>query len=264
MRQLIILAALSLTAALGWGPSADLAAAWTGATVDPGLALASAAALTGWAILLRTWLGTALLLVAALPALRRLAPIGRVLVPQVLRPVVLGAVGVGLLASASSMAPAAQAAPSWPTSPPTQSEEPPAEPGWPESAPSPPDPTPSPTRSPSAPAPEPPTEAPREDPSSSAESRPPGAPEPAPDREPSSPDNPEAAADDESAEDEPERYRVAQGDNLWTIVESRLGPDATTAEVASAVKALFHANREAIGANPNLIPTGITIEVRLS
>lgn len=59
----------------------------------------------------------------------------------------------------------------------------------------------------------------------------------------------------------PERYRVRAGDSLWRIARARLGPRASTPDVAAYVAAIHHANRAGIGTDPDLIHVGL--ELRL-
>ena len=49
---------------------------------------------------------------------------------------------------------------------------------------------------------------------------------------------------------------VHRGDTLWSIVASRLGPDASDAEVAAAWPAWHEANRAVIGDDPDLLVPG--------
>lgn len=46
---------------------------------------------------------------------------------------------------------------------------------------------------------------------------------------------------------------VAPGDSLWSIVSHQLGPGANKSEIRAAVEAWYDANKEGIGADPNLI-----------
>ena len=49
------------------------------------------------------------------------------------------------------------------------------------------------------------------------------------------------------------QVRVQPGDTLWAIARRSLPPAASTAEIASAAAAWHRANREVIGADPDLI-----------
>jgi len=49
---------------------------------------------------------------------------------------------------------------------------------------------------------------------------------------------------------------VHRGDTLWSIVASRLGPDASDAEVAAAWPAWHEANRAVIVDDPDLLVPG--------
>lgn len=46
---------------------------------------------------------------------------------------------------------------------------------------------------------------------------------------------------------------VRRGDSLWAIAEARLPGDATDAEIIAAWRAVHHANRAVVGADPDLI-----------
>ncbi|BDZ58844.1 LysM peptidoglycan-binding domain-containing protein [Barrientosiimonas endolithica] len=52
---------------------------------------------------------------------------------------------------------------------------------------------------------------------------------------------------------------VHRGDTLWSIVERDLGPTATAREIAEAWPRWFAANREAIGADPDLLLPGTVL-----
>ncbi|MDT4943338.1 MAG: hypothetical protein QOH14_71 [Pseudonocardiales bacterium] len=52
------------------------------------------------------------------------------------------------------------------------------------------------------------------------------------------------------------RVTVQAGDSLWRIAATRLGPDATSAEIADAWPHWYAANRAVIGADPALIRPG--------
>lgn len=53
-----------------------------------------------------------------------------------------------------------------------------------------------------------------------------------------------------------EPMTVRPGDSLWSIAQSELGPDAGLREIDETWRALYDANRAAIGANPDLITPG--------
>jgi nucleoid-associated protein YgaU len=52
------------------------------------------------------------------------------------------------------------------------------------------------------------------------------------------------------------RHTVAAGDSLWLITASRLGPHASTAEIARTWPRWYAANRDVIGADPGLLLPG--------
>jgi hypothetical protein len=54
---------------------------------------------------------------------------------------------------------------------------------------------------------------------------------------------------------------VRPGDCLWTIAAGRLGPGATNADIDRAWRAIWDANRDRIGADPNLIHPGLMLTV---
>lgn len=54
----------------------------------------------------------------------------------------------------------------------------------------------------------------------------------------------------------PSTVTVVPGDSLWAIAAARLGPDAGAAEVAAAWPRWFAANREVVGADPDLLLPG--------
>lgn len=49
---------------------------------------------------------------------------------------------------------------------------------------------------------------------------------------------------------------VESGDSLWAIAAERLGPGATSGEIAAAVAAWYQANHDVIGPDPDLIHPG--------
>lgn len=58
----------------------------------------------------------------------------------------------------------------------------------------------------------------------------------------------------------PAPITVRAGDSLWSIAASGLGPGAEVAEIDAAWRALYAANREAIGSDPDLIRPGLDLE----
>jgi resuscitation-promoting factor RpfA len=52
---------------------------------------------------------------------------------------------------------------------------------------------------------------------------------------------------------------VRPGDCLWTIAAQHLGADATNADIDRAWRAIWAANRDRIGADPNLIHPGLVL-----
>lgn len=54
---------------------------------------------------------------------------------------------------------------------------------------------------------------------------------------------------------------VQPGDCLWSIAADRLGPTATNAAIDTAWRAIWASNRDAIGADPNLIHPGLVLVV---
>ncbi|WP_323096710.1 LysM domain-containing protein [Intrasporangium sp. YIM S08009] len=52
---------------------------------------------------------------------------------------------------------------------------------------------------------------------------------------------------------------VRRGDSLWSIARNHLGPDASDADVARAWPRWYAANREAIGADPDLLAPGLQL-----
>jgi hypothetical protein len=58
----------------------------------------------------------------------------------------------------------------------------------------------------------------------------------------------------------PAPITVRAGDSLWSIAASGLGPGAEEAEIDAAWRALYAANREAIGSDPDLIRPGLDLE----
>lgn len=56
-------------------------------------------------------------------------------------------------------------------------------------------------------------------------------------------------------------YVVTEGDSLWLIAESLLGPQATSGDIAAAWPQLYEANKSAIGADPSLIQPGLELTI---
>jgi len=54
-------------------------------------------------------------------------------------------------------------------------------------------------------------------------------------------------------------YTVATGDCLWSIAARVLGRHATARAVDRGWRAIYDANRDAIGADPNLIHPGLVL-----
>ncbi len=54
-------------------------------------------------------------------------------------------------------------------------------------------------------------------------------------------------------------YVVRRGDCLWSIAAGRLGPRADARSVDAGWRAIYAANRAAIGDDPNLIRIGLTL-----
>lgn len=57
------------------------------------------------------------------------------------------------------------------------------------------------------------------------------------------------------------RVVVAPGDSLWSIARSRAAADATAAEIDRSWRRIWRANRDVIGADPDLIRPGQRIDV---
>lgn len=153
--------------------------------------------------------------------------------------------------------------PGWPTASP---DDPPPDPGWPsvppaEESTSPPDHESSPAHDDS------PSD---HDTASEADQSPPGADDSAPEADDSSigADDSSSSADD-SAEEElgspmpgPDHVRVhivGAGENLWSIAANRSSPGASTQDT---VEQIYAANRDVIGADPNLIMPGQRLEIQ--
>lgn len=51
-------------------------------------------------------------------------------------------------------------------------------------------------------------------------------------------------------------YEVQEGDNLWNIAAEQLGPNASPADIAEFSSAIYLANQDTIGSNPDLIHAG--------
>lgn len=72
----------------------------------------------------------------------------------------------------------------------------------------------------------------------------------------STPDNVSGVSIRTSPEAAEGRWVVSPGDNLWTISQYRLGPEATPGQVLNEVQRVYQLNRTTIGEDPNLISTG--------
>lgn len=59
---------------------------------------------------------------------------------------------------------------------------------------------------------------------------------------------------------DPAAITVRAGDSLWSIAAARLGPDADVSEIDAAWRALYAANRDAIGSDADLILPGLDLE----
>lgn len=58
----------------------------------------------------------------------------------------------------------------------------------------------------------------------------------------------------------PAAITVRTGDSLWSIAADRLGPGAAASDIDAAWRELYAANRDAIGADPDLIRPGLDLE----
>jgi nucleoid-associated protein YgaU len=83
------------------------------------------------------------------------------------------------------------------------------------------------------------------------EPAPAAAPAPAPSPQPVPPTPPTVETGD--------HYVVVAGDCLWSIAEHRLGPGADARSIDAGWRAIYTANRVAIGDDPNLIHPGLTL-----
>lgn len=52
------------------------------------------------------------------------------------------------------------------------------------------------------------------------------------------------------------RYTVRPGDSLWNIAKRQVGPEASDAEITTAWRTIYRANRRTIGSDPGLIYAG--------
>lgn len=77
---------------------------------------------------------------------------------------------------------------------------------------------------------------------------------------PEAPDAPEAPDEDESADEVPVTVIVRCGDSLWAIAAAH-HPDAPASRLAATVTDIHRANRDVIGADPNLILPGFRLEI---
>lgn len=229
-------------------------------------ALLSTAGAAVW--LAAVWLALGLLAAASsrLPGApgRLGGRIGCGLLPRALAGLVAGTAGVGVLLApvAAGADPAPRPtptvlAPSWPVDPPA-SAHPVEAPSWPTSTVA-PSSTSAPARATPAPAaPKSHPTAPKSHPtapkarstapkarSAARTTRPTAATSP-PTSRPTTPEPPTADG----------VVRVRPGDSLWLLAGRRLGPHATDAQVAAAWPRWYAANRDAIGADPDLIRPG--------
>ena len=53
---------------------------------------------------------------------------------------------------------------------------------------------------------------------------------------------------------------VRSGDSLWSIAAAGLGSDADVADIDAAWRELYAVNRQAIGADPDLIVPGLDLQ----
>ncbi|WP_029068436.1 hypothetical protein [Jonesia quinghaiensis] len=67
--------------------------------------------------------------------------------------------------------------------------------------------------------------------------------------------------DTSTGQDAPSELRVAAGDSLWSITSAALPEGATNAEIAAAWPAVYEANRDVIGEDPNNITPGTVITI---
>lgn len=209
--------------------------------------------------------------VSLLTLLIRLLPNGRMrtiatqyvlrIVPTILRSSVLAAASASLAVSAAqaspppadthvSEAPAASPEsasatldPGWPTAVP---DDPPPDPGWPTVPPR--DEPESPAAEPESPVAEPdlPDDVP--------------APPPPRDRPPNGAGSPPGHKDgDESIGEDSEIHVVGVGESLWSIAVDHASSASTAQDI---VDDIYSANREVIGANPNLIMPGQRLEIQ--
>jgi nucleoid-associated protein YgaU len=73
-----------------------------------------------------------------------------------------------------------------------------------------------------------------------------------------------ATASDQSPDAGRSSYQVRLGDSLWQIAAHLLGTGADDASVAAAWPELYVANRDAIGADPDVILPGTVLQVPAS
>ena len=73
--------------------------------------------------------------------------------------------------------------------------------------------------------------------------------------------SPSTAADAEAPARAPRLHPVDRGESLWRITADLLGGSATDTEIAAAWPALYAANRDTIGEDPNLIRVGQLLTV---
>lgn len=57
------------------------------------------------------------------------------------------------------------------------------------------------------------------------------------------------------------QHVVAPGECLWTIAEAHLGSAASTADVAYFVDQLYDLNQHLVGADPDLLPVGVSLTI---
>lgn len=56
-------------------------------------------------------------------------------------------------------------------------------------------------------------------------------------------------------------HTVTVGESLWTIAADSLGPDASPLEITNSWQSIYRANEDLIGADPDLIHTGLVLTI---
>jgi nucleoid-associated protein YgaU len=80
--------------------------------------------------------------------------------------------------------------------------------------------------------------------------------DPSPATAPAPPPAPPALAAPDAPSD---HYVVVAGDCLWSIAARRLGGSAGSAQIDAAWRAIYAANRDAVGDDPGLIHPGLDL-----